>query len=173
MIKNLEFNNYRMSSFLFFRERERKIVRAGGGGKGEGERISQACSNIQHRAQCKAWSQDPEIMIWAEIKSWMLNQVSHPGTPTLRELLDSFTKYLQNFLIHSSWLELKSRVRWLTKWATQIPLRSWSQRLQDGPLVHDGPSSSGSALGLELAWDSLSPSPSAPHHTFSPSLKNK
>ena len=24
---------------------------------------------------------DPKIMTWAEIKSWVLNQLSHPGTP--------------------------------------------------------------------------------------------
>ena len=34
----------------------------------------------EHRAH-KSWSQDPEILTWADIKSWILNQLSYPGTP--------------------------------------------------------------------------------------------
>jgi len=33
------------------------------------------------RAQSRAWSHNPEIMTWAEIKSQMLNWLSHPSTP--------------------------------------------------------------------------------------------
>ena len=32
--------------------------------------------------QCETWTHDPEIKTWAEIKSWMLNWLSHPGPPT-------------------------------------------------------------------------------------------
>ena len=35
----------------------------------------------QRRPQLGAWSQDCEIMTWAEIKSWMLNWLSHSGAP--------------------------------------------------------------------------------------------
>ena len=52
------------------------------GGKGRGRRRERI---FRLPAECGAWhrarSHDPEIMTWAEIKSWMLNQFSHPGTP--------------------------------------------------------------------------------------------
>ena len=35
----------------------------------------------EKEAQCGAWSQHPEIMTWAEIKSQILNWFSHPGAP--------------------------------------------------------------------------------------------
>ena len=37
--------------------------------------------HTQHRAQYRAWSHDPEIMTWVEIKSQALNHLSHPGAP--------------------------------------------------------------------------------------------
>ena len=36
--------------------------------------------HAQQGAQCGAWTQDFETKTWAEIKSQMLNQLSHPGT---------------------------------------------------------------------------------------------
>ena len=35
--------------------------------------------HAQHGAQRRAWTQDPEIKIWTEFKSWLLNRLSHPG----------------------------------------------------------------------------------------------
>ena len=32
--------------------------------------------------QCETWTHNPEIKTWAEIKSWTLNWLSHPGPPT-------------------------------------------------------------------------------------------
>ena len=50
------------------------------GGGAEGARESQADTPCaQHGAQQRAWSHDLEIMIWAEIKSWMPSKQSHPG----------------------------------------------------------------------------------------------
>ena len=39
--------------------------------------------HAQHGTQCWAWIHDAEIKTWAEIKSWILNQLSHPGTPSI------------------------------------------------------------------------------------------
>jgi len=38
--------------------------------------------HTQHGAQHGAWTHDPEIKTWAEIKSLMLNWLRNPGTPT-------------------------------------------------------------------------------------------
>ena len=55
-----------------------------GGSRGK-ERISRRL-HAQHRAPHGAWSHDPGVVTWAEIKSQMLNWLSHPGAPR-RELL--------------------------------------------------------------------------------------
>ena len=44
------------------------------------ERISSR-PRADHGARHRAWSQDPEIMTWAETKSQMLNQSHYPGSP--------------------------------------------------------------------------------------------
>ena len=62
---------------MYLREREKAGARAGGA-EGEGERIPSRLSTewgVQHRAT----SQDPELMTRAEIKSQMLNRLSHPA----------------------------------------------------------------------------------------------
>ena len=69
--------------FIYLFERERKSSWAhtpvrGTGDKGE--RISRRLC-AEHGAQCGTWPHDPEIRTWAEIKSWTLNQLSHPGAP--------------------------------------------------------------------------------------------
>ena len=72
--------------FVFLRER--KITheqgrRIGGAGR-ERERVSEwilTRLHAQHRVQLPSWSHDPGIMTWAEIKSLMLNQLSHPDAP--------------------------------------------------------------------------------------------
>ena len=48
-------------------------------GWGKGEGISRRLP-AEHRAHCGAWSYNPEIMPWGEIKSWFLNLLNHPGT---------------------------------------------------------------------------------------------
>lgn len=66
-------NTYKEIFFLFFEEEEEQRDR---------ERIlSSLCA--QHRAQHGAQSYNPEIMIWAEIKSQALNWLSRPGTPEI------------------------------------------------------------------------------------------
>ena len=50
-----------------------------GGAEGEGERESQAGS--KPGAQNRAQPHNPQIMVWGEITSQMLNHLSHPGAP--------------------------------------------------------------------------------------------
>ena len=45
-----------------------------------GERILSRL-HTQYRAGCRVQSHNPEIMTQVEIKSWTLNQPSHPGIP--------------------------------------------------------------------------------------------
>ena len=47
------------------------------------EKNSKQASCCQRRAWRRTRSHEREIMTWAEIKSWTLNPLSHPGTPTL------------------------------------------------------------------------------------------
>ena len=49
-------------------------------GVGGRERISSRLLT-ECGAHCGAWSQDPEIMTWGEIKSQTLKWLSHPGAP--------------------------------------------------------------------------------------------
>ena len=62
-------------SIYFFWERLRGGVE--GWRERERERILKRLQ-AQHRAWHRAWSHHPEIMTWAEIKSWTVNQLSHP-----------------------------------------------------------------------------------------------
>ena len=57
----------------FLREREWRA-------EGEWERISNRF-HAEHRAWHGVHFHNPEIVTWAETKSWMLNQLSHPGVP--------------------------------------------------------------------------------------------
>ena len=50
-------------------------------GGAEGDRESQTDSLLSAEADGGAPSHNPEIMIWAEIKSWMPHWLSHPGAP--------------------------------------------------------------------------------------------
>ena len=45
----------------------------------ERERQNPKQIRAERGAQCKAQSNDPDIMTWAEIKSRMVNWLSHPG----------------------------------------------------------------------------------------------
>ena len=74
------------SLFIYFekeRERERISV-SGGGAEREEERESQAGSMLSHRAWCWAQSHESWDHDVAEIKSWMFNWLSYPGTPIMR-----------------------------------------------------------------------------------------
>ena len=48
----------------------------------ERERISSRY-HVQCRALCGAQSHDRGIMTWAKIKNWRLNQLNHPGAPSV------------------------------------------------------------------------------------------
>ena len=52
---------------------------ARGGAAGEGENLP--LTPAKHGVWCEAWSHNPEATTWVEIKSRMLNGLSHPGTP--------------------------------------------------------------------------------------------
>ena len=71
----------------------------GGGGEAEGEdeRESQAGSVLCAEPRHRAWSPDPEIMTWAEIKTWTLNQLSPPGAPITDDF--SIQPYLYSLYI--------------------------------------------------------------------------
>ena len=68
-----------LSDFFFFWERER--AQAGRGERSRGRERILSTLHIQGRAPCGAWLHDSEIMTWAEIKRWPLNQLSHPDAP--------------------------------------------------------------------------------------------
>ena len=68
------------------RERERERER-----EGERERILSRV-HAQHRAWHGAWSHDGEIMTGAEIKSWWLHWLSHPGAPDFFSSNNHITK---------------------------------------------------------------------------------
>ena len=52
----------------------------GRGGQRDRERMSSTLCT-EPGARLRAPSQDPEIMTWARVRSWMLSPWSHPGTP--------------------------------------------------------------------------------------------
>lgn len=68
--------------FLFFRSCSCSSLREK---REEGQREERILSRPY--AQWEAPSHDSEIMTWAEMKSQMLNQLNHPGTPTVCNLL--------------------------------------------------------------------------------------
>ena len=63
-------------SWRFILERKRAWVR----GEVEGVNLKHI-SYWAQGAQHWAWSHNPEIMTWAEIKSQMLNQLNHTAAP--------------------------------------------------------------------------------------------
>ena len=70
--------------YLFIWERENERAWVGGRDRGTSRLPT------EYWAQHGAWSHNPEIMTWAEIKSQMLNQLSHPGAPIITILLTMF-----------------------------------------------------------------------------------
>ena len=71
--------------FIWEGESKREGAWAGGGtsGEGEGQRETQADSPLSTDPNIGAGSHNSEIMAWAKIKSRMLNQLNHLGTPLL------------------------------------------------------------------------------------------
>ena len=73
--------------FIYFWERERVRVHMhvnGGGAEREGDPESEVGSRLRAVSTKPDMGLEPtncEIMTWAEIKSWVLNQLSHPGAP--------------------------------------------------------------------------------------------
>ena len=51
--------------------------------RGSRERKSPAGSLLRARSLMQAQCHNPEILTWAETKSWLLNWLSHSGTPRL------------------------------------------------------------------------------------------
>ena len=77
---NLLENKFKLEQLMTSKKHERVLSK---------ENISKIYIYIfqaQHRAQCGAWTHDTEIKTWAEVKSQPLNQLSHPGTPTSKNL---------------------------------------------------------------------------------------
>ena len=69
------------SPFPFYRLFHWSTLCCGGRGKVQGRERILSRFHPQCGAQHRAWSYDPEIMSQATIKSWMLNQLKHPGDP--------------------------------------------------------------------------------------------
>ena len=64
-------------TYFTFWEREREREKGEGQKEREKENPEQALRSVRLGAP----SHDPEIMTWAQIKSWILNHLSHPGAP--------------------------------------------------------------------------------------------
>ena len=69
------------SVFFFPREGGRESWGRKGVWRGGGNRRERILSRLHahHGARCRAQSHNPEIMTWAKVKSWTLNQLSHSG----------------------------------------------------------------------------------------------
>ena len=90
------------SSWLFFffqvylfweRERQKRAhAWARGGEQREGKRKSQADSMLSTWRQTQGSNSRTVRSTWAKIKSWLLNQLSHPGTP-IPSVLKMLSKY--------------------------------------------------------------------------------
>jgi len=88
-----------------------------GGAEGKGKRESQADSKPSLEPH------DPEILTRAEIKSWMLNQLSHPGAPRMVYLLFPFSAVKTNLGKKKS------------PWNANLRNRNWSCSHSHGILV--------------------------------------
>ena len=78
--------------------------------------------HTEHGVWHRAWSHDPKVMTWDEIKSWMLSRLSHPGTPWLLILKIQFSFFLINITIIWSWdVDQMTQLLFYTEQA-QLPL---------------------------------------------------
>ena len=101
---------FTFTNFFFF-----LIERAGsrwGGERREGDRILSRL-HTQGRVQHGAWSHDPAIVTWAEIKSRLLNRQSPPGALPLPILLVTISMHLSCFQMESnSWSATCCTIYW-------------------------------------------------------------
>ena len=68
--------------YLFIlREREREREGGSGGGEGERGRLGNRFHTVSTESSEGLQLTNCEIMTRAEVKSWMFNQLSHPGVP--------------------------------------------------------------------------------------------
>ena len=68
-------------NYLYFLERERECTSRGGRCKVRRRERIPSRLHTQQRTTWGTGSHDPEITTWAEIESWTLNPLSHPGAP--------------------------------------------------------------------------------------------
>ena len=93
--------------FFFLRERERErewACKQWGGAEGQRKEIILSRLHIQCRAQHRAWSHNPGIMNWDEIKTGVLDQLNHPGAPLVHSLSQKFGHQLMSHRGISRWL---------------------------------------------------------------------
>ena len=95
--------------FNFFYYEEKSMSRRGEGGAGILSRLH-AQGRVRHGAQ----SRDPGIMTWAEIKSQMLNRLSHPGAM----FYSNIAIYIYRYIYISYWLCF-SEEHWLIQWQNE------------------------------------------------------
>ena len=62
--------------------------------RGRGRERMSSRLHAQHRALYGAGSHNPEIMTWAETKSQMPNQLSHPGAPQNKSFFKRFYVFI-------------------------------------------------------------------------------
>ena len=67
--------------------------------------------HTQNGAEHGAWTHNFEIKIWAEIKSQMLNELSHPGTLHLPFLTDFHSIFIHSFIFIPFPCSIKSGAR--------------------------------------------------------------
>ena len=65
--------------FIYF-ERQ-PVLMSWGGAENERERVPSRFCTVSEEPEVGLSLMNHEIMTWARIKNWMLNQLSHPGAP--------------------------------------------------------------------------------------------
>ena len=64
------------------------------GAKREGERIPSRLCTVSTELSVGLYLTNHEIMTWAKIKSWTLNQLSHLGAPVIKNFQDGNNRML-------------------------------------------------------------------------------
>lgn len=94
------------------------VKRVGGGGVGY-RRMKENLKQAPHPVWSPAMSvHRPEIVPWAEIKSWMLNCLSHSGIPC-GIFLNHFCQQWASFspvdlTVTGPWIFVRNRISWLS-----------------------------------------------------------
>ena len=120
--------------YLFLRETESKWGRGRETGR---ERIPSSLCTVSTEPDAGLEPMTHDIMTWAEIKSWMLDQLSRPGTPHLFCLLNStyewnpvvfvFLQLISLSIIYSSYIHVvaNGKIAFFLK-AKNIPLHTYT-----------------------------------------------